>query len=101
MARKRSTDFETDRLNIVEQGLALCDAVNSDAWVAPGYVPYALEEKDSAASVQQAGQRLYPSTPARTTRGARTGQVAWAPVLAALRESGYGATSSIGRSHCR
>lgn len=83
--------FETDRLNIVEQGLALCDAVGSDAvGLHLDTFHMHLEEKDSAAAIRRAGQRLYHFHACENDRGVPgTGQVAWLPVLAALHESGY------------
>ncbi|HLU82795.1 MAG TPA: sugar phosphate isomerase/epimerase family protein, partial [Trueperaceae bacterium] len=83
--------FETDRLNIVEQGLALCDAVGSDAvGLHLDTFHMHLEEKDSAAAVRRAGGRLYHFHACENDRGVPgTGQVAWAAVLEALRETRY------------
>lgn len=83
--------FETDRVNIVEQGLALCDAVGSDAvGLHLDTFHMHLEEKDSAAAVRRAGQRLFHFHACENDRGVPgTGQVAWIPILRALRESGY------------
>ena len=83
--------FETDRLNIVEQGLALCDAVGSDAvGLHLDTFHMHLEEKDSAAAILLAGPRLYHVHACENDRGVPgTGQVAWTAVLGALKEASY------------
>lgn len=83
--------FETDRLNIVSQGLALCDAVGSDAvGLHLDTFHMHLEEKDSAAAIRLAGERLFHFHACENDRGVPgTGQVAWSPVLTALAEVGY------------
>lgn len=83
--------FETDRLNIVSQGLELCDAVGSDAvGLHLDTFHMHLEEKDSAAAIRLAGERLFHFHACENDRGVPgTGQVAWSPVLAALSEVGY------------
>src|SRR5690606_26779709 len=91
LAMETLNRFETDRLNVVEQGLALCDAVGSDAvGLHLDTFHMHLEEKDSAAAVRRAGGRLYHFHACENDRGVPgTGQVAWAAVLEALRETRY------------
>lgn len=83
--------FETDRLNVVEQGLRLCDAVGSDAvGLHLDTFHMHLEEKDSAAALRLAGERLYHFHACENDRGVPgTGQVAWEPVMDALKGLGY------------
>jgi D-psicose/D-tagatose/L-ribulose 3-epimerase len=83
--------FETDLINVVEQGLALCEAVGS---------PYIglhldtfhmhLEERDSGAAIRAAGDRLFHFHACENDRGAPgRGQVAWPAIAAALTDVGY------------
>ena len=83
--------FETDLVNIVDQGLKLIDDVGS---------PYLgfhldtfhmhLEEKDSAAAVRKAGDRIFHFHACENDRGVPgTGQVDWEGVFEALAEVGY------------
>jgi D-psicose/D-tagatose/L-ribulose 3-epimerase len=83
--------FETDLINVVDQGLALVEAVGS---------PYLglhldtfhmhLEERDSAAAIRRAGDRLFHFHACENDRGTPgRGQVAWAAVAAALADVGY------------
>ncbi len=83
--------FETDMINVVGQGLALIEDVGS---------PYLgfhldtfhmhLEEKDSAAAVRMAGNRLFHFHACENDRGIPgTGQVQWQPIAEALRDIHY------------
>ncbi len=83
--------FETDLINVVDQGLAMLDAIDS---------PYVglhldtfhmhLEERDSAAAIRPAGDRLFHFHACENDRGVPgVGQVAWPAVAAALTDVGY------------
>lgn len=91
LAMETLNRFETDRLNIVEQGLALCDSVGSDAvGLHLDTFHMHLEEKDSAAAIRLAGERLLHFHACENDRGVPgSGQVAWEPVLGALAAGGY------------
>lgn len=83
--------FETDMINIVEQGLALIDDVGSDAvGLHLDTFHMHLEEKDSAAAIVRAGDRLFHFHARENDRGVPgTGQVHWQPIAEALRSVGY------------
>ena len=83
--------FETDLVNVVEQGWQLIHDVSADNL---GFhldtFHMHLEEKDSGKAVRDAGQRLFHLHACENDRGTPgTGQVAWAAIFAALRASGY------------
>jgi D-psicose/D-tagatose/L-ribulose 3-epimerase len=83
--------FETDMVNIVEQGLALIEAVDSPAvGLHLDTFHMHLEEKDSAAAIRLAGPRIYHFHAAENDRGVPgTGQVNWAAVGDALKDVDY------------
>jgi len=83
--------FETDLINVVEQGLALIEAVGSPRLgLHLDTFHMHLEERDSAAAIRRAGDRLFHFHACENDRGTPgRGQVAWAAVAAALREVGY------------
>ncbi len=83
--------FETDMINVVEQGLTLIGDVGS---------PYLgfhldtfhmhLEEKDSAAAIRSADDRVFHFHACENDRGVPgTGQVHWQAVAQALQEIDY------------
>jgi D-psicose/D-tagatose/L-ribulose 3-epimerase len=83
--------FETDLINVVDQGLALVEAVGS---------PYLglhldtfhmhLEERDSAAAIRRAGDRLFHFHACENDRGVPgRGQVEWGAVADALFDIEY------------
>jgi D-psicose/D-tagatose/L-ribulose 3-epimerase len=83
--------FETDLINIVDQGLDLIEAVGS---------PYLgfhldtfhmhLEEKNSAAAMKKAGERIFHFHACENDRGVPgTGQVRWDEIGTSLIETGY------------
>jgi len=83
--------FETDMINIVEQGWRLINDVGADNL---GFhldtFHMHLEEKDSAKAVRWAGKRLFHLHACENDRGIPgTGQVAWQAIFSALRDSGY------------
>lgn len=104
--------FETDLLNVVEQGLEFVEAVGSPhLGLHLDTFHMHLEERDSAAAIRQAGDRLFHFHACENDRGVPgRGQVRWAEVAAALDEIGYAGTvviesftpnvSSIARAVC-
>jgi D-psicose/D-tagatose/L-ribulose 3-epimerase len=85
--------FETDRVNTVEQGLRLCDAIGVDAiGLHLDTFHMHLEERDSGAAVRAAlvAGRLFHVHACENDRGVPgRGQVAWPAIAAALRDGGY------------
>ena len=83
--------FETDMINVVDQGLALLAAVDCDAvGLHLDTFHMHLEEKDSAAAIRRAGSRIYHVHACENDRGIPgTGQVNWPGVAQALNEVGY------------
>ncbi len=83
--------FETDLLNVVEQGLEFVEAVgNPHLGLHLDTFHMHLEERDSAAAIRRAGDRLFHFHACENDRGVPgRGQVHWAAVAAALREIGY------------
>ena len=83
--------FETDLINVVEQGLALCAAVGSPhLGLHLDTFHMHLEERDSGAAIRAAGDRLFHFHACENDRGAPgRGQVAWPAVAAALADVGY------------
>jgi D-psicose/D-tagatose/L-ribulose 3-epimerase len=83
--------FETDMINIVDQGLELIEDVGSPHL---GFhldtFHMHLEEKDSAAAVLRAGGRIFHVHACENDRGVPgTGQVRWNEIGAALQQTGY------------
>ena len=83
--------FETDLLNVVEQGLAMVEAVGTpNVGLHLDTFHMHLEERDSAAAIRRAGERLYHFHACENDRGVPgRGQVRWPEVAAALRDTGY------------
>jgi D-psicose/D-tagatose/L-ribulose 3-epimerase len=86
--------FETDLINVVEQGLELIADVDSPhLGLHLDTFHMHLEERDSAAAVRRAGDRLFHLHACENDRGVPgRGQVAWAAVAAALNDVGYDGT---------
>jgi len=84
--------FETDLVNVVAQGLALVEAVGSPhLGLHLDTFHMHLEERDSAAAIRAAGDRLFHFHACENDRGVPgRGQVAWPAVAAALRDAGPG-----------
>lgn len=83
--------FETDMINIVEQGMTLIDDVGSPHL---GFhldtFHMHLEEKDSAAAIRMANDRIFHFHACENDRGVPgTGQVHWQEVAGALRDIDY------------
>ncbi len=83
--------FETDLINVVEQGWLLINAVGAaNLGFHLDTFHMHLEEKNSAQAVLRAGPRLFHFHACENDRGTPgQGQVAWAAIFAALRESAY------------
>ena len=83
--------FETDLLNVVEQGLEFVAAVDSPhLGLHLDTFHMHLEERDSAAAIRRAGDRLFHFHACENDRGVPgRGQVHWADVAAAVRATGY------------
>ena len=83
--------FETDLVNIVDQGLKLIDDVGSSHL---GFhldtFHMHLEEKNSPAAIRKAGDRIFHFHACENDRGVPgTGQVDWEGVFKALADVGY------------
>jgi D-psicose/D-tagatose/L-ribulose 3-epimerase len=83
--------FETDLLNVVEQGLNMLDAIGSPhVGLHLDTFHMHLEERDSAAAIRQAGARLFHFHACENDRGVPgRGQVAWPAVAGSLRDVQY------------
>lgn len=83
--------FETDMINIVQQGLQLIEQVGSPAvGLHLDTFHMHLEEKDSAEAILQAGSHIFHFHACENDRGIPgTGQVNWTSVLQALQEVNY------------
>lgn len=84
--------FETDLLNTVADGIALCGAAGGGAGLLLDTFHMNIEEKDSAAGITATAKagRLAHVHASENDRGiAGTGQVRWNEVAEALRGSGY------------
>jgi D-psicose/D-tagatose/L-ribulose 3-epimerase len=83
--------FETDLINVVDQGLALVESIGSPhVGLHLDTFHMHLEERDSAAAIRRAGDRLFHFHACENDRGVPgTGQVAWEPVAAALHDIQY------------
>jgi len=83
--------FETDLVNIVDQGLKLIDDVGApNLGFHLDTFHMHLEEKDSAAAIRKAGDRIFHFHACENDRGVPgTGQVNWKEVFEALVDVGY------------
>jgi len=83
--------FETDLINVVDQGLKLIEDVGApNLGFHLDTFHMHLEEKDSAAAVRKAGDRVFHVHACENDRGVPgTGQVDWDGVFHALEEIGY------------
>jgi D-psicose/D-tagatose/L-ribulose 3-epimerase len=83
--------FENDLINTTAQALEYLDEVGSPyAGVHLDSFHMHLEEKDSAAAIRLAGQRLYHIHACENDRGIPgSGQVAWSGIFGALKGIGY------------
>jgi len=83
--------FETDLVNVVDQGLKLISDVGApNLGFHLDTFHMHLEEKDSAAAIRKAGDRIFHIHACENDRGVPgTGQVKWKEVFEALVEVGY------------
>jgi D-psicose/D-tagatose/L-ribulose 3-epimerase len=83
--------FETDLVNTVEQGVALCDAIGSPAaGLLLDTFHMNIEEKSIPDAIRAAGDRLVHVHACENDRGTLgTAHVPWSEVFAALRDVGY------------
>lgn len=83
--------FETDLVNVVEQGLEMVEATGSPhLGLHLDTFHMHLEERDTAAAIRRAGDRVYHFHACENDRGVPgRGQVRWTEVAAALRDIGY------------
>lgn len=83
--------FETDMVNVAAQGLELIEAVGADnLGLHLDTFHMHLEEKDSAAAIQKAGDRLFHLHACENDRGVPgSGQVQWRPIFEALAAIDY------------
>ncbi|RKX98919.1 MAG: sugar phosphate isomerase/epimerase [Spirochaetes bacterium] len=83
--------FETDFLNICSDAVRLCDDVGLDnIKIHLDTFHMNIEEKDSAAAIRLAGDRLFMLHASENDRGAPgTGQVSWDTVAEAIKDIGY------------
>ncbi len=83
--------FETDMLNIVEQGLAFIDATGrANVGLHLDTFHMHLEEKSSAAAIRLAGDRIFHFHACENDRGTPgSGQVRWDEIAPALRDVRY------------
>jgi D-psicose/D-tagatose/L-ribulose 3-epimerase len=83
--------FENDMVNVAEQGMRLIEDVGADnLGLHLDTFHMHLEEKDSAAAVRLAGDRLFHFHACENDRGIPgTGQVQWQPVFQSLSDIDY------------
>lgn len=83
--------FETDLINVVDQGLEMVGMIDSpNVGLHLDTFHMHLEERDSAAAIRRAGERIYHFHACENDRGVPgRGQVRWPDVAAALSDTGY------------
>lgn len=83
--------FETDMINVVEQGMALiADAGSPHLGLHLDTFHMHLEEKDSGAAIRRAGDRLFHLHACENDRGVPgSGQVRWQEIAEGLAAIGY------------
>jgi len=84
--------YETDLINTVEQGLALCDLVGlPNVGLMLDTYHLNIEERSVAGAIRAAGDRCFHVQASENDRGTPgLGHVPWREVAAALDEIGYG-----------
>jgi D-psicose/D-tagatose/L-ribulose 3-epimerase len=89
--------FETDMVNVIEQGLKLIDDVGEpNLGLHIDTFHMHLEEKDPAGAIREAGDRVFHVHACENDRGVPgTGQVNWEEIFKALREINYQGIVSI------
>lgn len=83
--------FETDLVNTVEQGLRLCTDIGAEnVGLLCDTFHMNIEEKDPAASLRLAGERLFHVQASECDRGTPgSGHVGWRGIASALADIGY------------
>ena len=83
--------FETDMINVVSQGLQFIKDVNMDnVGLHLDTFHMHLEEKSSPAAIRLAGDKIFHFHACENDRGVPgTGQVYWAEIGKALKQTGY------------
>ena len=91
LAMEALNRFETDLINVVEQGLTMVEAIGSPhVGLHLDTFHMHLEERNSGEAIRQAGERLYHFHACENDRGVPgRGQVRWPAVAAALGDIGY------------
>ncbi len=91
LAMEALNRFETDLINVVEQGLTMVEAIGSPhVGLHLDTFHMHLEERNSGEAIRQAGERLYHFHACENDRGVPgRGQVRWPAVAAALGDVGY------------
>ncbi|KAA3644713.1 MAG: sugar phosphate isomerase/epimerase [Chloroflexi bacterium] len=89
--------FETDMVNVIEQGLKLiADVGEPNLGMLIDTFHMHLEEKDSATAIRTAGDRVFHVHAAENDRGVPgTGQVDWVAAFEALKDINYQGVVSI------
>jgi D-psicose/D-tagatose/L-ribulose 3-epimerase len=83
--------FETDIINVVDQGLKLIDETGMEnVGLHLDSFHMHLEEKDSASAIQRAGHKIFHFHACENDRGVPgTGQVRWTEIAKALKDIDY------------
>jgi D-psicose/D-tagatose/L-ribulose 3-epimerase len=83
--------YETDLVNTVQQGLALCESTGAgNVGLLLDTYHLNIEEKSVGGAIRAAGDRLFHFHACENDRGTPgTGRVPWAETFEALREIGY------------
>jgi D-psicose/D-tagatose/L-ribulose 3-epimerase len=83
--------FETDIINVVDQGLKLIDETGMEnVGLHLDSFHMHLEEKDSASAIQRAGYKIFHFHACENDRGVPgTGQVRWTEIAKALKDIDY------------
>ena len=91
LAMETLNRFETDLINVVEQGLAMVEAIGSPhVGLHLDTFHMHLEERNSGEAIRRAGERLYHFHACENDRGVPgRGQVRWSSVATALDDIGY------------
>jgi len=91
LAMETLNRFETDLINVVEQGLEMVDAIGSPhVGLHLDTFHMHLEERDSGVALRRAADRLFHFHACENDRGVPgRGQVRWPGVAAALGDIGY------------
>lgn len=86
--------FETDFINIVDQGLELIDRISyGNVGLLLDTFHMNIEEKNSADAIRKAGKKLFHFHASSNDRGTPgTGQINWKEIFFAIKDIGYNET---------